>query len=133
MHRTLTRREGKIGLPNAAAALLTVFLVVIFVAGLVALISQQAASGFGDLRDDAADGLSELQKQLANSRLHLTNDQLDDYVNTLQDSIRGNGGSSIVSSALEVGNTAGTCSPACSSRCSPPTSSSPAATGCGPG
>ncbi len=107
VHRTLTRREGKIGLPNAAAALLTVFLVVIFVAGLVALISQQAASGFGDLRDDAADGLSELQKQLANSRLHLTNDQLDDYVNTLQDSIRGNGGSSIVSSALEVGNTAG--------------------------
>jgi predicted PurR-regulated permease PerM len=107
VQRALTRREGKPGLPNAAAALLTVFLIIIFVAGLVALISQQAASGFGDLRDDAADGLNELQKRLADSPLHLTNDQLDDYVSTLQDSIRGNGGSSIVSSALEVGNTAG--------------------------
>lgn len=107
VQRALARREGKVGLPNAAAALLTVFLVIIFVAGLVALISQQAASGFGDLRDDAADGLSELQKQLANSPLHLTNDQLDDYVNSLQDSIRGSGKGTIVSSALEVGNTAG--------------------------
>ncbi|GLY14680.1 AI-2E family transporter [Kineosporia rhizophila] len=108
VHRALARSETKIGLPNAAAALLTVVLTLVFVAGLVALIGQQAVSGFDNLRDDAADGITELQQQLANSPLNLTNDQLDEYVASIQDSIRGgSGGSEIVSGALEVTNTAG--------------------------
>ncbi|GAA3590277.1 AI-2E family transporter [Kineosporia mesophila] len=107
VHRALSRDDDKAGLPNAAAALLTVLLTIVFVSGLMALIGQQAVSGFDDLRDDAADGLTELQDQLASSPLNLTSDQLDQYVKSLQQSIRGNGGSDIVSGALEVTNTAG--------------------------
>ncbi|GLY28624.1 AI-2E family transporter [Kineosporia sp. NBRC 101731] len=107
VHRALSRDEDKVGLPNPAAALMTVLLAIVFVSGLMTLIGQQAVSGFDDLRDDAADGLTELQDQLASSPLNLTNDQLDHYVKSLQQSIRGNGGSDIVSGALEVTNTAG--------------------------
>ncbi|GAB6900848.1 AI-2E family transporter [Kineosporia succinea] len=107
VHRALARDDDKVGLPNPAAALLTVFLTIVFVAGLMALIGQQAVSGFDELRDDAADGITELQQQLADSPLNLTNDQLNDYIASIQESIRGNGGSEIVSGALEVTNTAG--------------------------
>ncbi|MBT0770494.1 AI-2E family transporter [Kineosporia sp. J2-2] len=107
LHRGLSRGENRAGLPNAAAALLTVFLTIVFVAGLMTLIGQQAVTGFDDLRDDAADGITELQAQLARGPLNVTSDQLDEYVTSIQDSIRGNGGSEIVSGALEVTNTAG--------------------------
>ncbi|MCD5315297.1 AI-2E family transporter [Kineosporia babensis] len=107
IQRAMARDENKIGLPNSASALLTVFFTIAFVAGLMALIGQQAVSGFDGLRDDAAEGLSELQEQLARSPLNLTSDQLDQYVDVLQDNIRGNGGSDVVSGALEVTSTAG--------------------------
>jgi len=107
IQRGMTRDENRVGLPNSASALLTVILTIVFVGGLMTLIGQQAASGFDDLRDDAADGLSELQQQLATSPLQLTSERLDEYVNALQDSIRGDNSGDIVSSALEVTNTAG--------------------------
>ena len=108
IQRGLARGENRAGLPDSAAALLTVFLTIVFIGGLVALIGQQAASGFGDLRADAADGIAELQEELATGPLKVSNDQLDEYVSSIQDSIRGgNDGSEIVSGALEVTNTAG--------------------------
>lgn len=107
VHRAMTRSENRAGLPSPASALVTVILTVVFLGGLMTLIGQQAASGFDDLRDDAAEGLSELQQQLANSPLKLTSDRLDEYVNALQDSIRGNNSGDIVSGALEVTSTAG--------------------------
>jgi putative heme transporter len=94
------------GMPNGVAALLTVLIVLAIVGALVALIGQQIATGFPSLRDDAADGLTELQKQLASSPLHLTNDQLDNYVQQGSDAIRGNS-STVVSGALTVTSTAG--------------------------
>ncbi len=107
VQRVFARDENKVGLPNSAAALLTVFLTIVFVSGLMALIGQQAVSGFDSLRDDAAEGISELQEQLAQGPLNLTSDQLDQYVDVLQENIRGDGGPDVVSGALEVTNTAG--------------------------
>jgi predicted PurR-regulated permease PerM len=106
IQQTFARSEDRRGLPNGLAALLTVLLVLGVVAALITLIGQQVATGFAGLRDDAADGLTELQRQLANSPLKLTNAQLDSYVKQASDSLRGNSGT-VVSGALQVTSTAG--------------------------
>jgi putative heme transporter len=106
IQQTFARSEDRRGLPNGLAALLTVLLVLGVVAALITLIGQQVATGFAGLRDDAADGLTELQRQLANSPLKLTNAQLDSYVQQASDSLRGNSGT-VVSGALQVTSTAG--------------------------
>jgi predicted PurR-regulated permease PerM len=106
IQQALARNSERPGLPNSAAALLTLLLTLGLVAALMTLIGQQVVTGFADLRDDAADGLTELQKQLANSPLHLTNAQLDSYVQQASEAVRGNSGT-VVSSALTVTSTAG--------------------------
>ena len=106
IQQLLARNSNRRGLPNGLAALLTVLIVLGIVAALITLIGQQVATGFSDLRDDAADGLTELQKQLANSPLHLTNAQLDDYVQQASEALRGNSGT-VVSGALTVTSTFG--------------------------
>jgi predicted PurR-regulated permease PerM len=106
IQQTFARSENRPGLPNGLAALLTVLLVLGVLAALITLIGQQVATGFAGLRDDAADGLTELQRQLANSPLKLTNAQLDSYVQQASDSLRGNSGT-VVSGALQVTSTAG--------------------------
>ena len=106
IHQAIARTPQRRGLPNGLAALLTVLLALIVLAALVALIGQQVATGFPNLRNDAADGLSELQRQLANGPLKLTSDQLDRYVQEVQNSIKGNGGT-LVSGAVQVTSTAG--------------------------
>jgi putative heme transporter len=93
-------------LPNSLSAILTVLLTLAVVAGLVALIGQQVASGFGELRDDAANGLTDVQQRLASGPLNLTGAQIDGYVKQMQDQVRGNSGT-LVSGALSVTNTAG--------------------------
>jgi predicted PurR-regulated permease PerM len=102
----LARTGERRGLPSSLAALLTVLIVLALVAALMTLIGQQVATGFSGLRDDAADGLTELQKQLANSPLRLTNAQLDSYVQQASEALRGNSGT-VVSGALTVTATAG--------------------------
>jgi predicted PurR-regulated permease PerM len=106
IHQILAGSAARSGLPNGLAALLTVLISLAIVAALIGLIGQQIATGFSDLRDDAADGLTELQKQLANSPLKLTNAQLDSYVQQASDALRGNS-STVVSSALTVTSTFG--------------------------
>lgn len=107
IHQTLVRRPTqRFGVTNGLAALITLLLVLGLIGALMTLIGQQVATGFSGLRDDAADGLTELQRQLASSPLKLTNDQLDRYVKQASDSLRGNSGT-VVSGALEVTSTAG--------------------------
>jgi predicted PurR-regulated permease PerM len=106
IHQTFARGPGRPGLPSGLAALLTVLLALLVLAALITLIGQQVATGFPDLRDDAADGLTELQKQLASSPLHLTSAQLDSYVEQASETLRGNSGT-VVSSALTVTSTFG--------------------------
>lgn len=98
IQQAMARTSERAGLPNSLAALLTILIVLGIVAALVTLIGQQVVTGFSGLRDDAADGLTELQKQLANSPMHLTNDQLDEYVNEASETLRGNS-STVLSSA----------------------------------
>ncbi len=105
IHRAMARTPTRRGLPNSLAALLTIIFALLILAALIALIGQQVTVGFPSLRDDAAAGLSELQRQLANSPLKLTSAQLDQYVQQVQDKIKGNSGT-VVSGALTVTSTA---------------------------
>jgi predicted PurR-regulated permease PerM len=104
VHQAMVRTPQRRGLPNGLAALLTLIFTLLVVGALIALIGQQVAVGFPSLREDAAEGLAELQRQLANGPLKLTNAQLNQYVQQVQNSIKGNSGS-VVSSALTVTST----------------------------
>lgn len=104
IYRTMARTPDRGGLPKSVAALLTIFLVLIFVGGLITLIGQQVATGFDSLRDDAAAGLGELQRQLADSPLKLTNEQLNTYVQHVEENLRG--GNNLLSGAMQVTSTA---------------------------
>ena len=90
--------------PRALATFLSMLLGFLVVAGLIALVSQQAATGFSDLRDQAIAGLGDLQSRLANSRLHLTSRTLNDLVSRAQTAATNNRGA-IVSGALGAAST----------------------------
>jgi predicted PurR-regulated permease PerM len=106
IHQALVSRPGRVGLPNGLAAIITVLITLAIIGGLVTLIGQQIATGFPNLRADAASGLTDLQQRLANSPLKLTSDQINTYVQQISDSLRGNSGS-LVSGALQITSTAG--------------------------
>lgn len=89
---------------NAAAliALLTLLAVVV---GLLAVAGSQLASGAAELRFSAEAGLRQVTVWLATGPLHVTGDQLGEYLTQLQDTIRNNS-SQLTSGALAVGATA---------------------------
>ena len=93
------------GVPRALSALLSILLLVLLVAALFALVGQQAANGFGDLRDQAVAGLDDLQRRLAESRLHLSSTAIDDLVTQAENAAQDNRGV-LVSGALGVASTA---------------------------
>lgn len=96
---------ARIGLPAGAAALVTLLFTLAAVSGLVALIGQQVATGFEDLREQTIGGLAELQRVLAESPLHLTSRQLGELGEQLAENLRGNS-DQLVTGALRVGSTA---------------------------
>lgn len=98
-------RPARVGLPASAAALITILVALAVVAGLIALIGQQVATGFGDLRDQTIGGWQELQRQLAASPLHLTSTQLTRWSDQMIATLRGSG-DQLVTGALRVGSTA---------------------------
>jgi putative heme transporter len=100
-----TDRPARLGLPVSVAALVTIVVALGVVAGLVALIGQQVATGFGDLRDQTIGGWQELQRQLAASPLHLTSTQFTRWGDQLVATFRGSG-DQILTGALRVGSTA---------------------------
>jgi predicted PurR-regulated permease PerM len=93
-------------LPRGFAALLTLLITLAVVGGLVGLIGQQVADGFPTLREDTAEGLRELQEQLARSPLHLSTDRLTTLVEQATVNLRDHG-SQLVTGALQVTSTAG--------------------------
>lgn len=97
----MTRRR----LPRALSALLSILLLVVLVAALFALVGQQAVTGFGDLRDQAVAGLDDLQRRLAESRLHLSSTALSDLVTQAENAAQANRGI-LVNGALGVASTA---------------------------
>ncbi|HEX2809464.1 MAG TPA: AI-2E family transporter, partial [Kineosporiaceae bacterium] len=98
-------RPARGGLPRAAASLAAMLLALAVVAGLVTLIGQQISTGFGDLQTQAVGGWHELQRQLAASPLHLTSEQIGQFVDQAAAGIQGNG-NRVVTGAVQVGSTA---------------------------
>ncbi|WP_115790060.1 AI-2E family transporter [Arthrobacter silvisoli] len=94
------------GMPKGLAVAITVLGFIGLIAGALALVGRQLATGFGELWQQALTGIQQVQSWLADGPLHITADQIDKYiedgVNALQ-----NNSSSILSGALSFGSTAG--------------------------
>jgi predicted PurR-regulated permease PerM len=93
------------GLPRGLASLLTVLFALAVVAGLFTLIGQQISTGFDDLQTQVVGGWKELQRQLADSPLQLTNAQISDWIDQAASGLRGNS-TRVVTGAVAVGSTA---------------------------
>lgn len=93
------------GVPRALAALTCLLLTLVLVAGLVALVSQQTANGFTELRTQAVAGLGDLQQRLADSPLHLSSTALADAVAKAEAAAQDNRGA-LLAGALGVASTA---------------------------
>ncbi len=91
-------------LPRGVSALLTVLIVIAIVVGLVTLVGTQIASGFPDLERQTSSGLTEVQRWLATGPLHITTDQLADYVGRLQSSLGSHTGT-LISGAFAAAGT----------------------------
>jgi putative heme transporter len=87
------------------AALLTILVVLLVIAGLVGLVGQQVATGFPSLQAQTLAGIQDLRKDLANSPLHLTTDQLQNWIDSAQKTASANS-SRLLSGALGVASTA---------------------------
>ena len=92
-------------LPRSAAALLSLFALLLVVMGLFALVGQQTATGFSGLRTQAIAGLADVQKYLSTGPLHLSSTALQDYVTKAEKAAKANQ-SGLVSGALGVASTA---------------------------
>ncbi|WP_432484235.1 AI-2E family transporter [Kineococcus esterisolvens] len=94
------------GVPRALATLMTMLLALAVVAGLVALISTQAAEGFADLSDSASQGIDEVEEWLAEGPLQVSSAALSGYVDQAQEALAANR-DTILSGATGVVATAG--------------------------
>ncbi|WP_426998602.1 AI-2E family transporter [Pseudarthrobacter sp. N5] len=93
-------------LPLGAAVAITVLGFLGVIAGSLALVGRQLASGFGELWTQALTGVQQVQDWLADGPLHLTADQIDKYLQDATAALQDNS-SSILSGALSFGSTAG--------------------------
>jgi predicted PurR-regulated permease PerM len=91
---------------RAPAALLSLLGVLAVVAGLIALVSTQIASGFPELQRQAEAGLGQVQQWLAGPPLRLSTNDLADYLERAKDSLTARQ-STVVNGALAATTTAG--------------------------
>jgi predicted PurR-regulated permease PerM len=92
--------------PRSLAALLTIIFSLLVISALISLISQQIATGFPSLQSDAEQGLDELQDWLRTGPLHISGEQLNDWIEQLRTSAEENS-DTLVSGALKFTSTAG--------------------------
>ena len=93
-------------LPNGGAVAITVLGFIGVIGGALALVGRQLVTGFGALWHEALAGIQQIQTWLADGPLHLTADQIDQYISDGADALQNNS-SSILSGALSFGSTAG--------------------------
>jgi putative heme transporter len=93
-------------MPNGAAVAITVLGFLGLIAGALALVGRQLISGFDELWSQALTGVEQVQDWLAVGPLHLTADQIDQYLKEATAALQNNS-SSILSGALSFGSTAG--------------------------
>ncbi len=98
--------HARLRFPRGLAAITSVLLLLAVVAGLVVLAGRSIANGFGDLYDQASQGIDEALAWLSDGPLGLSTDQLDDLVQQGRDQISENA-STLVSGALSVTTTVG--------------------------
>jgi predicted PurR-regulated permease PerM len=67
-------------MPRGVAAMLSLLGVIAVVAGLLALVGQQLASGFDDLATQVSDALGQIQDWLRTGPLHISQTELDDAI-----------------------------------------------------
>lgn len=103
--RPLTELLEQGRVPRGVAALLTVLAVIGVVVGLVTLVGTQVANGFPALQNQAEAGVTEVRGWLSGPPLHLTTDQLAQYVQQLRDSTSGSQ-NGLVNGALAATSTA---------------------------
>ena len=88
------------------AVAITVLGFIGLIAGALALVGRQLASGFRELWSEALTGVQQVQDWLAEGPLHLTAAQIDQYIKEATAALQNNS-SSILSGALSFGSTAG--------------------------
>ncbi len=95
----------RLGLPRILATIIVVLGMVLALVGLVALVSQQLSTQFGELRTSVVAGIGELQDWARQGPLGLSDRQLNDYVEQVQEFVSGTGRDAIVGQATAVGLT----------------------------
>ncbi|MEV7973279.1 AI-2E family transporter [Cellulomonas sp. NPDC089187] len=88
------------------AAITSVLALLVVVGALVTLAGRSIANGFGDLSDQASEGVDRLLDWLATSPLQVTSDQVSDLVDQGREQLQNNA-SSLLSGALSVTTTVG--------------------------
>lgn len=94
-------------LPRAAATAVTLVVFLAVVAGLLTFAGSQIASGMSGMLTRAKDGLDQLLGWLRTGPLHLSQQQLDDYVAKAKQAFSGSGSSSWLARGTEWAGTAG--------------------------
>jgi predicted PurR-regulated permease PerM len=94
------------GLPRGLAVVLTLLTTVAVVLGLLTLVGTQVATGFTDLRSQAAAGWVQVRQWLATGPLNLSGAQIEEYLASAQQQLTANT-DQLVSGALRFTSTAG--------------------------
>lgn len=92
--------------PRGLAAITSVLVLLVVVAGLVVLAGRSIANGFGDLRDQATQGFNEALDWLSTGPLNISAGQIDTWVDQATDQLSDNA-STLLSGALSVTTTVG--------------------------
>jgi predicted PurR-regulated permease PerM len=106
VYEAMCRLPGRGRPPRSLAALLTILFSLLLITALISLISQQIATGFPELREDAEQGLDQLQDWLRTGPLHISGDQINTWIDEVRTSAKDNS-DTLVSGALTVTSTAG--------------------------
>lgn len=92
------------GLPRVVATFAVVIFMLAAFFGLLSLVGQQLATQVTDLRSNVVDGISQVQDWAKTGPLNLTDDQVQDWVDSIKESIAASD-TSVVARVSEVGTT----------------------------
>lgn len=92
------------GLPRIAATFVVVITMLIAFFGMLTLVGQQLSTQATSLRANVVAGISQVQDWAKTGPLHLTDDQLQGWINQAKESIS-SGNTSVLTRATEVGTT----------------------------
>ena len=95
----------RLGVPRGLAALTVVLLGLVAVFGLLTLVGTQVAGQAEQLTSDVTEGIDQVQDWLRDGPLGLSDAQLTQVIDNVQETVQGAGGSEVVDRAAEVGTT----------------------------